>query len=378
MRPGADRPAPEERIQMSAIGEIREKIALLDEQILTLVSERLKCAGDIGRLKRSSSTPLRNYTVEASVIEHARQVCAGLGVDSQLGAEIAKMLIRASLSVQSSSSIQVYGGKTKRILMVGGNGRMGVWFSNFFNTQGHEVTVHDIQGTSPFRTAQDLAEAAREAEVVLLSTPISATPSLLRTVLDSGTGALVMDGCSLKSPLLSELKRGVDAGMRVTSIHAMFGPGATTLADQNMIICDCGSRAAAEEASSLFSDTCLSITTLDVERHDEIMAYVLGMAHAMNIALFSALSAGGRKCTDLSRFASTTFRKQMQTTADVASENPVLYYEIQNLNRHRETVFSTLIDSLDELRKASMAGSSNEFVNIMERGREYFRGYSNE
>ena len=166
--------------------------------------------------------------------------------------------------------------------------------------------------------------------------------------------------------------------MSVTSIHAMFGPGATTLADQNLVICDCGNSAAAAEASSLFSDTCLTITTLDLERHDEIMAYVLGMAHAMNIVLFSALSGGNRKCTDLSGFASTTFRKQMQTTSDVAAENPVLYYEIQNLNSHRETVFTSLMDSLDELRKASMADSSSDFVEIMQRGREYFRGYSNE
>lgn len=363
---------------MSAIGEIRERIALLDEQILKLVAERLKAAEEIGRLKRDSSAPLRNYTVEAKVIEHAKDVCAGLGVDGQIGTELAKMLIRASLTVQSSSSIQVYSGRTKRILVVGGNGRMGVWFSNFFNTQGHEVTVHDIQGSSPFRMAADLGAAAREAEVVLLLTPISVTSSLLRTVLDSGTEALVMDGCSLKSPLMEELKKGVGAGMKVASIHAMFGPGATTLADQNLIVCDCGNSDAAAEASSLFSDTCLSVTTIEVNRHDEIMAYVLGMAHAMNIALSSALSGGSRNCSDLLKFASTTFRKQMQTTADVAAENPALYYEIQHLNRHRETVFSSLLNSLEELRNASLSDSSSGFVEIMQRGREYFRGYSNE
>lgn len=363
---------------MSAIDEIRERIAQLDEQILALVAERLRGAEEIGRLKRSSSVPLRNYSVEATVIGHAQDICARLGVDRQIGAEIAKMLIRASLSVQSSSSMQVYSGRSKKILVVGGNGRMGVWFSDYFNTQGHQVTVHDVHGSSPYRNADDLSSAAREAEVVLLSTPISVTSSLLSTVLDSGTNALVMDGCSLKSPIIGELKRGVAAGMKVASIHSMFGPGARTLADQNLLVCDCGDRSAAEEACSLFSDTCLSITVLDVERHDEIMAYVLGMTHAMNIALFNALSGGGRSCSDLSRFASTTFSKQMQTTADVAAENPVLYYEIQNMNRHRDNVFSSLQQSLEELRKASVSDSSHDFVEIMERGMEYFRGYSHE
>lgn len=360
------------------IDSIRNRIRDLDEQILALIAQRLREAEEIGRLKRSSSVPLRNYTVEAQVMEHAESVCSDLGVDRQIGRDVAKMLIRASLSVQSSSEIQVYSGKKKRILVVGGCGKMGAWYCNFFNVQGHDVVVNDVHGTSPFTFERDLAGAAREADVVLLSTPISVTSSLLSAVLSTGTDALVIDGCSLKSPLLSEIRKGISSGMKVASIHPMFGPGARTLADQNLIVCDCGNSAAADEAASLFSDTCLSIPRLDVDEHDELMVYLLGMTHALNIVLFNALSGSGRSCTDLSRYASTTFMKQMQTTADVARENPLLYYEIQNMNRHRETVFSSLEASLEQVKRAAFSESSMEFVRIVENGREYFGGFHHE
>lgn len=352
----------------------RLRIRALDEQIIGLVGQRLREAAAIGRLKRKSSVPLRNYTVEAQVIEQAESLCERMGVDRQIGKDVAKMLIRQSLSVQSASDIQVYAGKRKRILVVGGNGKMGTWYTGFFNVQGHEVTVNDTRPGSPFRFEKDLSKAAREAEVILLSTPISATPPILSTILSTGTEALVLDGCSLKSPLLPEIRRGISLGMNIASIHPMFGPDARTLADQNLIVCECGNREAADEAASLFSDTCLSISMLDIEEHDNLMVYLLGMTHAVNILLFNALASSGRSCAELSRYASTTFRKQMQTTADVARENPVLYYEIQHLNSHRERVFSSLEASLQALKHASFSDGSSEFVELVAKGREYFGG----
>ncbi len=361
-------------------GEIelmRQRIRETDDRILKLVADRMKEAEAIGRLKRTHSVPLRDYTVEARVISHAEELCEKMGVEKQIGREIAKLLISASLSVQSSSDIKVYNGQKKRILVVGGNGKMGLWYSRFFNVQGHDVVVNDPRGGSPYKTENDLGKAALEADVVLLSTPISATSSVLSEVISTGTSALIMDGCSLKSPLIGELKRGVSLGMKIASIHPMFGPGAKTLAEQNMIVCDCGNPAAVDEATSLFSDTCLSIRRLDIDKHDELMVYVLGMTHAMNIVLFNALASSGRSSSELSEFASTTFRKQMQTTVDVAGENPLLYYEIQNLNRHREMVFHSLEQSLSELKRASFSRSSAEFVSMVERGREYFGGPGN-
>lgn len=355
---------------------IRRRIGELDEEIMRLVCSRIREGEKIGKIKRDRKVPVRDFTVEAQVIEHAESICERNGVDRHIGREVAKSLIMASVSAQTSSDMPVYEGKSKKILIVGGNGKMGGWYANFFNVQGHEVIVNDIVSSSRYRFDSDLLHAAGMADIILLSTPISVTTGVLSKIIDSGSSATIMDGCSLKSPLMDEIRRGVRRGLKITGIHPMFGPGTRMLADQNLVICDCGSREAVDEAASLFRDTSLNITVLELARHDELMAYVLGATHALNIAFFNMLSGSTFTMAELSRFASTTFRNQLSTAADVANENPMLYYEIQNLNIHKNTVFSSLIHSLEEVRDSSLSDRPDDFIRLMKRGRDYTGGTS--
>ena len=353
------------------LASVRRKIADIDGEIMRLVCDRIREAEKIGKIKRDRKEPVRDFTVEAQVIRHAESVCEVNGVDRRIGRDVAKSLIMASVSAQTSSDTPVYGGRAKKILIVGGSGKMGGWYANYFNVQGHDVTVSDTVPSSRYRFDADVVRAAKSADIVLLSTPISVTAGILSVLIDAETGAMIMDGCSLKSPLTTEIRRGIRKGVSIASIHPMFGPGTEMLADQNLIICDCGHRGAVEEASSLFRDTSLNITVLELERHDELMAYVLGATHALNIAFFNMLSGSGIPMAELRRFASTTFMQQLSTAAAVADENPMLYYEIQHLNVHRDTVFRSLLRSIEEVRRCSFSGSPDDFVGLMERGRAY-------
>ena len=342
---------------------------------MSLVCERIREAEKIGRLKRNRKVPVRDFTVEAQVIERAEKICEKNGIDRHIGRELAKSLIMASISVQTSSDVVVYEGKSKSILIVGGNGKMGRWYANFFSTQGHEVVINDVNTVpSPYKFEANMLKAASQADIVILSTPISVTAPILRQLVNENCHATLLDGCSLKSPLLDTIATGIRKEMRIASIHPMFGPSTRMLADQNLIVCNCGSKEAVDDAISLFKDTSLNITVLDVSKHDEIMGYALGAAHAVNIIFFNMLAGSGLSAAEIQRFASTTLRKQLSTAIDVASENPILYYEIQNLNEHREVIFSSLHSSLEMVRRASFSSSGDDFVEIMRRGREYFGG----
>jgi len=360
------------------VQQVRARIREIDERILELVCSRVREAEKIGWIKRSRHVPVRDFTVEAEVIRRAEEYCNRNGVDSHIGHEIAKTLIAASLSVQTSISLPLYEGSAKKILIIGGNGKMGRWYAHYFNTQGHEVLINDIVvRDTPYRNVQRLEDALEYADVILLSTPISATPSLLERITALEPRGLIVDGCSLKSPLLDAIRQGVRRGLKIASIHPLFGPDTRMLADRNLVICDCGNSAAVEEARSLFSDTSLSITVTQLEKHDEFMVYVLNMAHALNIIFFHILSNSGIKPGRLKHFASTTFTRQMATSMEVASENPLLYYEIQHLNSHRETVFASLEEAVQEVKRASESEDTALFERIMHSGREYFRGWEN-
>ncbi|HTK69407.1 MAG TPA: prephenate dehydrogenase dimerization domain-containing protein, partial [Candidatus Eisenbacteria bacterium] len=161
-------------------------------------------------------------------------------------------------------------------------------------------------------------------------------------------------------------------GRPVTSLHPLYGPDVRTLSGRTLAVCDCGHAGATEEATALFQDTALTITLIPVERHDEIMQYVLGLSHLVSILFFTTLTESGVPFATLEPMASTTFHKQMRAAASVANESPQLYYEIQKLNRHSAELFERVRDSLAQIEQAVRANGSAPFTGIMNRGRAYF------
>ena len=182
---------------------------------------------------------------------------------------------------------------------------------------------------------------------------------------------MIFDLASLKSTITDTL-RSMAKHRNVCSIHPMFGPSASSLSGRNLIVCDCGNTEAAKEASSLFEGRGGNIRMMDIAEHDVYMSYVLGLSHAVNIAFFTVLDRSGIPMSDMASVASTTFRKNLETNASVALEDPELYYEIQHLNCHREEMWDLFSKAVADIKDASMSNDPSAFVSIMEKGRNYF------
>ena len=112
---------------------------------------------------------------------------------------------------------------------------------------------------------------------------------------------------------------------------------------------------------------------MEIEQHDEYMSYVLGLSHAVNIAFFTVLERSGITFSDMQTVASTTFRKNMDTNASVALEDPLLYYEIQHLNGNRLEMWKLFGEAVKDLEEASMSDDPEKFRELMEAGRKYFQ-----
>ena len=118
---------------------------------------------------------------------------------------------------------------------------------------------------------------------------------MLNQLADLRPQGLVVDIGSLKSPLRAGLERLVAAGCRVTSIHPMFGPDTRLLSGRHVVFVDVGVAAATAEARALLGSTMAEQLTMSLDKHDRLMAYVLGLSHALNLVFFTALAeSGGR------------------------------------------------------------------------------------
>lgn len=356
----------------ASLDELRARIAAVDASLIELVATRLALAREVGDAKRAAGVPVRNYATESEVLERFHALAARAGLDDRLAERISHLLIGEAVRTQESD-IDPARTPGRRILLVGGAGKIGRWFAGFFASQGHGVTTLDPAGpVAGFPAATDLAPAVRTADAVIVTTPLAVGREVLARILALEPQALVADAFSLKSHVLDLLESAGRRGLRVASLHPLFGPGARTLAGRVMAVCDCGNAPSADEAAALFADTALTITRLPVARHDELMQYVLGLSHLVAILFFTTLARSGRSYGDLSQVASTTYLKEARTAAEVTRESPGLYYEIQRLNRHSGELFALVRACLADIERAALADDSAAFSALMQAGRSFF------
>ena len=182
---------------------------------------------------------------------------------------------------------------------------------------------------------------------------------------------VVVDIGSLKSPLRGGLERLVAAGCKVTSIHPMFGPDTRLLSGRHVVFCDVGVPEATRAARALFASTMAEQTEMSVDDHDRVMAYVLGLSHALNLAFFTALAASGELVPRLQRISSTTFDAQLRVATLVARDNPHLYYDIQTLNDFGAAALQSLRAATERIERLVQSGDEAGFVALMAAGRRY-------
>ncbi len=351
-----------------SIDKLRAELAQVDRDLLALVARRLDLAAAVGERKRADDTPTRDFAQEKVVVDRARTAARDLGISPRLAEELLLSLIRSSLAVQEQGRVSAAAaGGGKRALVIGGSGKMGGWFARFLASQGFEVETADPAGGD----YADWTKAPLDYDVTVVATPMIAGNKVLERLAELGPSGLVFDIGSLKSPLKPGLAALAAAGVRVTSLHPMFGPDTELLSGQHVIFVDVGCPEATREAEALFDSTMATLMRMDLESHDRVIAFVLGLSHALNIAFFTALARSGEAAPRLADVSSTTFEAQLKVSRTVASENPRMYYEIQSLNDYGDIALTALVEAAERVREIVCDGNEADFVDLVSAGRDY-------
>jgi chorismate mutase / prephenate dehydrogenase len=377
------------------IEELRDRLSEVDRGIIDGIAERQALVAEIGARKLAVGRPLRDFSREKAVLDSVRARAAERGLAPDLAEEVLRALIRASLEQQEHARVTATaGGSGRRALVIGGAGKMGRWFVDFLDTQGYRVEVSDpagpVEGYAflPVQawsadagpdgganggTGGEYKEAAArlDHDVIVVSASLAASARILERLAELEPPGLVFDVGSLKSPLREGLAALAAAGCRVTSIHPMFGPDTRLLSGRHVLFCDAGHPGATADARALFASTSAEQIEMPLDQHDRLVAYVLGLSHALNIAFFTALADSGEAAPVLQRLSSTTFDAQLAVASRVASENPHLYYEIQSLNDHGNEALDALEQAVNRVTASVRARDEAAFTELMTTGRRY-------
>ncbi len=353
------------------LATLRNRIAEVDREIAQAVLRRLDLAGQVAAAKSSGNTPVRNFEVEAQVVDRWRESLAVAGIPAARAEAFARWLVEESVRLQEHWAPErpaaSAGGLS--VAIVGGAGAMGQWMARFLEDGGHRVSVVDPRATAgPRPVVPDVATAARSHDVVIFATPIRGTLAPLEEALGCGARPLVFDILSVKAPIADRLVRAAGEGLRVTSVHPMFGPSARSLSGRNLLIVPCGSPESDRAARELFARSSVSIGTVPIAEHDRLIAESLGLAHAVNLLFLAALANDPLTPHALAQAASTTFHRQSALARAVAEEGPELYLDIQSLNPHSEPLYRQLHESLDLLQKIVEKRDLDSFTRLLREG----------
>ena len=199
-------------------------------------------------------------------------------------------------------------------LGIAGVGGMGSWLARLAISKGLEVHGYDkdpgrlrgVEGLTPSTSLEDLVAST---DIVIVATPPTAAPSVLREIGDiaskTGWSGGVADIATFKKHTIPVL-RSLPPAVRVASLHPLFGPRARRLEAHKVLVVPVpGREGEAGLFTSLLGVLGLRWEPVDPETHDRVMGLVIGLPYAIGHAL--ARIAGGT-LEEAYRLSGTTFK----------------------------------------------------------------------
>jgi len=321
-------------------------------------------------VKRKDGLTIRDRNRERKVKEAFSNRACDLGLDREVASKIAELLISDSVKAQRRQTRQDLVGR--KALVIGGSGRMGSWVCRRLSNRGASVKVWDPRGRlDGYENIRDLASPAREADIIVIASPLGVASDELRLVLKAKPVGLVFDVCSVKAHIAKQLRGAARSGVKVASAHPMFGPNIPTPEGRNVIVCDCGSSEGVALLKKLFSSSGAKVVEMSLEEHDRLMVYVLGLPHMSSILFAATLASSGESAQSLSRVQGPSFEKMLAASRELSKESVRVYHDIQALNPNTRRLFLKFVNSVKFFRKASIQKDPSAFRKLMESNKKY-------
>ncbi len=234
---------------------------------------------------------------------------------------------------------------------------MGTWFARFFKSRGYSVIVSDRDAKRAKRLvlkvhakyASSNVEAAQRSDIVILATPANVISRVIKEILPVlRRNALLCEISATKSIVMPVLRSAERRGVKVASIHPMFGPLAQGIRGRRVVAIRTGKDTQSYKTmKGLLEGANFFLTDQDI--HDKHTALTLGLPHFLNMA-FAMTLVKRKNLAEIRRFAGRTFNLQMLLAEAIADE-PETTADIQITNREFRRVLRDLQRNIRELAR---------------------------
>jgi len=226
----------------------------------------------------------------------------------------------------------------KRIAIIGGAGKMGRWMSGFLLEDEYQVVIADAEEKSLADAGRQLGvdiaggntDALRNADCILLSVPIEGFEEVVKQIGPHvQPDQVVIDITSTKERPVDLMHRYIENG-RILGAHPLFGPGAGSIVNKNVVLTptDDEEAALADKITAYLEAKGARVSRMTPQEHDETMSLVLGLSHFIALVAADTLLSSG-EIRPMETSGSSTYKVLLTLIESVLSEDPELYASLQ-------------------------------------------------
>ncbi len=221
----------------------------------------------------------------------------------------------------------------------------------------------------------EAADACKDADFVLLSTPVGAFSSLVNTIRgDLKKGAVITDVGSVKGRLVYDLESYLPEGVSYIGAHPIAGSDKSGIDDARPNLFN-GARCiitptensdqdALNKVESIWTVIGAKVELMNPYKHDEIYAVVSHLPHIIAYALVNTVGDIDYKYIDYSG-------QGFKDSTRIALSSPEMWRDISIFNRDNlMKLLGSLKENLQEIERLLQTGDASGLENIFLRAQE--------
>ncbi|MFM5093491.1 bifunctional chorismate mutase/prephenate dehydrogenase [Aeromonas rivipollensis] len=346
------------------LNALRDKIDVVDKQLIDLLAARLALVGEVGEVKSRHGLPIYAPDREASMLARRRAEAELLGVPGDLIEDVLRRVMRESYILESASEKENHFKCMKpdlgKVVIIGGQGQLGRLFGQMFGLSGYRVESLE-QGDWP-RSDEILADAG----LVMVAVPIDITCQIIDRLGKLPADCLLVDVTSVKAAPLEHML-AVHKGP-VLGLHPMFGPDVASLAKQVIVCCQGRDPAASQWLLDQMTIWGARLQQVEAKAHDEAMTLIQALRHFATFAYGWHLSREQANIDRLLALSSPIYRLELAMVGRLFAQDPHLYADIilsspQNLAMIRR-YYQNFGEALGLLERGDRAGFIEAFSQV--------------
>jgi len=321
------------------IEELRRQIDAIDTQLVDLLAQRRQVVERVAEVKRGSVLPVFHPAREENLISARRAQASATGLDPDYVEDLFRTVLRNS-RVGQLDTLSSHGVKPgAKVLIVGGLGGMGRFFSSWFKHSDYQVSILERED---WPKVESLTEGI---DLCLLAVPIDVTAAVAARIAPNlPRECILADVTSLKREPLEAMLSSHSGP--VVGLHPLFGPATKTM-DRQIVVVNPGRDPQKFQwllkQLSVWGNVLVQTTP---EEHDEIMGIVQALRHFATFTFGQFLHSRKVPILRTLELSSPIYRLELVMVGRLFAQDPALYAEIIFASPERVALLKEYVKSL--------------------------------